>query len=180
MKKISSMAVYCGSSIGNNHLFFEAAENIGKFLANNNIKLIYGGGNLGIMGAVSDVALKNGGEVMGVITSHLINKEKINEDLTDIHIVDSMSERKNKMFNAADAFLILPGGIGTLEEFFEILSWKQLKIHSKDILIYNVNNYWDDLNTIINKTIDCKFTHSNIKDDYKIINNINDLTNYIN
>jgi uncharacterized protein (TIGR00730 family) len=110
----------------------------------------------------------------------LINKEKINEDLTDIHIVDSMSERKNKMFNAADAFLILPGGIGTLEEFFEILSWKQLKIHSKDILIYNVNNYWDDLNTIINKTIDCKFTHSNIKDDYKIINNINDLTNYIN
>ena len=73
MKKISSMAVYCGSSVGNNHLFFEAAENIGKFLANNNIKLIYGGGNLGLMGAVSGAVLKNGGEVMGVITSHLIN-----------------------------------------------------------------------------------------------------------
>ena len=140
MKKISSIAVYCGSSAGNNHLYFEEAENIGKFLANNKIKLIYGGGNLGLMGAVSGAALKNGGEVMGVITSHLVNKEKINEDLSDIHIVESMSERKNKMFNAADAFLILPGGIGTLEEFFEILSWKQLKLHSKDILIYNLNN----------------------------------------
>ena len=180
MKKISSIAVYCGSSAGNNHLFFEEAENIGKFLAINKIKLIYGGGNLGLMGAVSGAALKNGGEVMGVITSHLVNKEKINEDLSDIHIVESMSERKNKMFNAADAFLILPGGIGTLEEFFEILSWKQLKLHSKDILIYNLNNYWDELNRIISKTIDCKFSHSNIKDDYKIINNISDLTNYIN
>ena len=130
MKKISSIAVYCGSSAGNNNLFFEEAKNIGKFLAINKIKLIYGGGNLGLMGAVSGAALKNGGEVMGVITSHLVNKEKINEDLSDIHIVESMSERKNKMFNAADAFLILPGGIGTLEEFFEILSWKQLKLLS--------------------------------------------------
>ena len=180
MKKISSIAVYCGSSAGNNHLFFEEAENIGKFLAINKIKLIYGGGNLGLMGAVSGAALKNGGEVMGVITSHLVNKEKINEDLSDIHIVESMSERKNKMFNAADAFLILPGGIGTLEEFFEILSWKQLKLHSKDILIYNLNNYWDELNAIIIKTIDCKFSHSNIKDDYEIINNISDLSSYIN
>ena len=180
MKKISSIAVYCGSSAGNNHLFFEEAENIGKFLAINKIKLIYGGGNLGLMGAVSGAALKNGGEVMGVITSHLVNKEKINEDLSDIHIVESMSERKNKMFNAADAFLILPGGVGTLEEFFEILSWKQLKLHSKDILIYNLNNYWDELNTIISKTIDCKFSHSIIKDDYKIINNISELTIYIN
>jgi len=179
MKKISSMAVYCGSSVGSNHLFFEEAEKIGKFLADNNIKLIYGGGNLGLMGAVSSATLKNGGAVMGVITSHLINKEKINKDLTDIHIVESMSERKNKMFNAADAFLILPGGIGTLEEFFEVLSWKQLKLHSKNIFIYNVNNYWDGLNTIISKTIDCKFSHSNIKEDYKIIDNINDLMNYI-
>ena len=165
MKKISSIAVYCGSSAGNNHLFFEEAENIGKFLAINKIKLIYGGGNLGLMGAVSGAALKNGGEVMGVITSHLVNKEKINDDLSDIHIVESMSERKNKMFNAADAFLILPGGIGTLEEFFEILSWKQLKLHSKDILIYNFNNYEDELNTNRSKTIDCKCSHSNIKDD---------------
>jgi uncharacterized protein (TIGR00730 family) len=91
-----------------------------------------------------------------------------------------MSERKNKMFNEADAFLILPGGIGTLEEFFEILSWKQLKLHKKDIFILNIDNYWDDLNKVIDKTIDCKFTLSNIKDDYKIINSISDLSNYIN
>jgi uncharacterized protein (TIGR00730 family) len=180
MRNISSIAVYCGSSIGNNHTFIEEAEKIGRFLAEHEIKLIYGGGNLGLMGAVSNATLNHGGKVTGVITSHLVNKEKINEDLIDIHIVDTMSERKNKMFNEADAFLILPGGIGTLEEFFEILSWKQLKLHTKEIFIFNIDNYWDDLNKVIDKTIDCKFALSNIKDDYKIINHISDLSNYIN
>ena len=180
MTKISSMAVYCGSSMGNNESFYEEAKKVGRFLAEHKIKLIYGGGNLGLMGAVSNATLNHGGNVTGVITAHLVNKEKINEDLRDIHIVNTMSERKNKMFNEADAFLILPGGIGTLEEFFEILSWKQLKLHKKDIFILNIDNYWDDLAKVIDKTIDCKFALSNIKDDYKIINSISDLSNYIN
>ena len=179
MNNISSIAVFCGSSIGNSQTFLNEAEKIGKFLAKKNIKLVYGGGNLGLMGTVSNSSLKNGGKVIGVITTHLISKEKINVDLSDIHVVDSMSERKNKMYDEADAFLILPGGIGTLEEFFEILSWKQLKLHSKDIFVYNVDGYWDELNVAISKTIDCKFTKPNIKDDYIIIKNINDLSKYI-
>ena len=179
MRSINSIAVYCGSSNGLKSSFFDEAVRLGEFLALNKIKLIYGGGDLGIMGAVSNSVVKNNGEATGVITSYLVDKEMLNKNVENMLVVETMSERKNKMFDKADAFLILPGGIGTLEEFFEVLSWKQLDLHSKEIFIYNFEHYWDELIILINKTIDCKFTNSNIKDDYKVIDNLNDLSKYL-
>ena len=179
MSIIKSIAVYCGSSNGDDKKFFIEAERLGKYLADENIKLVYGGGESGLMGAVSNSIVKNGGSAKGVITKHLINKEMINKNVKDMSVVESMSERKNEMFNSSDAFLIFPGGIGTLEEFFEVLSWKQLNLHSKKIFIYNLNGYWNELADLIKKIIDCKFAGSNIKDDYIVITNLKELSSYL-
>ena len=175
MNKIGSIAVYCGSSNGNND-FIKEAKKLGIFFASKNINLIYGGGDLGLMGAVSNSVIKNGGTAKGVITSHLVTKEKINRNIKDMKIVKTMSERKNEMFENSDAFLVFPGGIGTLEEFFEVLSWKQLHLHSKKIFIYNFRGYWDELINVIDKIIDCKFASSNIKDEYIVVTNLKELS----
>ena len=175
MSRIKSIAVYCGSSNGNNE-FHEEAEKLGIFFANKNINLVYGGGDLGLMGAVSNAVVKNGGKAKGIITTHLVNKEKINRNVKDMKIVETMSERKNEMFDKSDAFLVFPGGIGTLEEFFEVLSWKQLRLHSKKIFIYNFNGYWNELIEVIDKIIDCKFAAPNIKDEYIVVTNLKELS----
>jgi hypothetical protein len=130
---------------------------------------------MGLMGILSNSALDSGGEVYGVITNHLIDIEKRNDSLNNIKVVDSMHERKIEMYNNADAFLIFPGGIGTLEEFFEVYSWKQLHLHNRQIIIYNYKNFWDDLIKLIENIIKKNFADENMKEAYKIINNHNDL-----
>ena len=177
---MKSIAVYCGSSLGTNKIFSESAKEIAELLAYNSVKIIYGGGDSGIMGIISNTAISKGGNVEGVITSHLVNREKKNINISTIKVVATMHERKNLMFNSADGFLILPGGIGTLEEFFEVLSWKQLHIHNKPIILFNIDNYWTHLTALIDKTIDCKFTGENIKDAYLVVNNINELKKVLN
>ena len=142
---MKSIAVYCGSSHGSDPIFAQTAKEIGNLLAVNNIKIIYGGGDAGIMGVVSNSAVINKGQVEGIITNHLVEIEKKNLNISSIQIVETMHERKITMFNKAEGFLILPGGIGTLEEFFEVLSWKQLQIHNKPIILFNINNYWSVL-----------------------------------
>lgn len=142
MKRI---CVFCGSSPGKKKEFTETAINLGKALAKSNISLVYGGASIGIMGQLAKAALENGGEVIGVITKELADMEIAFTEITHLHVVDSMHERKALMAELSDGFIALPGGFGTLEEFFEVLTWTQLGIHSKPCGLLNVSNYFDHL-----------------------------------
>lgn len=142
MKRI---AVYCGSSSGSGDIFKTKAEMMGKALAKNNIELVYGGANVGLMGAVADATLNNGGKAIGVLPHFLAEKELQHKQLTEIHLVDTMHERKSKMADLADGFIALPGGFGTMEELFEVLTWAQLSLHKKPVALLNINGYYDAL-----------------------------------
>ena len=139
------VAVYCGSSPGNNPAFTDAAVETGKELARRGLELVYGGGRVGLMGAVADAVLNEGGRVYGVITAALLDAEVGHTGLTNLEVVASMHERKLRMADLADAFLALPGGFGTWDELFEVITWTQLGIHSKPVAVLNTNGYWDGL-----------------------------------
>ena len=141
--KINSLAVFCGSKNGNNPIYIQHAIELGKLLAKNNITLIYGGGSTGMMGAVADAVMGNSGKVIGIITKKLVDWEHQHQGITDLSIVDDMHIRKQKMYELCDAAVILPGGVGTLDEFFEMVTWNQLSIHDKKIYILNSANFFD-------------------------------------
>jgi uncharacterized protein (TIGR00730 family) len=157
LKQINSVCVYCGSSVRADKIFQEAAYNLGKLLAQHDIVLVYGGGKLGLMGLVADGALENGGKAVGFIPEYLDQFEGAHKGLDELHIVDSMHTRKLKMSERAGAFVILPGGFGTLDEFFEILTWRQLEMHDKPIILVNINGYWDPLIALIKQVVAHKF-----------------------
>lgn len=142
--KIKNICVYSGGryDAGASH-FREAASQVGTLLANQNWGLVYGAGGQGLMGAVAKGVLAKGGRVIGVIPQHIVDQEVPPDDLTELHIVGSMHERKQKMADLGDAFVILPGGFGTIEEAFEILTWRQLGLHDKPIIFMNINGFWD-------------------------------------
>ncbi len=142
MKRI---CIFCGSNNGANPIFLETAEMVGKFLADEKIGLVYGGGRVGLMGKLADTVLENGGQVIGVIPQSLADKEVAHQDLTELHIVNSMHERKALMAEFADGFIALPGGFGTFEELCEIITWAQLGIHSKPCALLNVDGFFDNL-----------------------------------
>lgn len=145
MTRISSVCVYAGSRLGRNPIYRAAAEALGRGLAERKITLVYGGGNVGTMSAMADAALAAGGRVVGVIPRFLEEREIRRSDLTEQHTVATMHERKAKMAELSDAFVVLPGGLGTLDETFEILTWKQLRLHDHPILIADIAGYWSDL-----------------------------------
>lgn len=138
---LSAVAVFCGSRFGNHPAYAEAAEATGRGLAEAGIRLIYGGGKVGLMGVVADAALAAGGAVSGVIPRFLQSREVMHDGVEDLLVTDSMHERKQRMFGAADAFLVLPGGLGTFDETFEILTWRQLRLHDKPILVVDVQGW---------------------------------------
>lgn len=140
-----SICVYCGSSAGNDSSFRQLTYDVGRHLAQNKIRLVYGGGNVGLMGILADSCLENGGEVLGIIPKQLVEWEVAHAGLTELKIVNSMHERKALMESESDAFLALPGGLGTLDELFEILTWKQLKLHSKPISLINSGDFFKPL-----------------------------------
>jgi len=140
-----SAAVFCGSRTGKNKLFAKHAEEVGLLLAEKNVQLIYGGGRNGLMGIVADTVLKNKGKVVGVIPSLLNEKEHQHEFLTALHIVEDMHTRKKMMYELSDAAIILPGGFGTMDELFEIITWNQLNIHDKTIVLLNSDGYYNNL-----------------------------------
>jgi uncharacterized protein (TIGR00730 family) len=142
---ITSLAVFCGSKSGNDPLFEEHARQLGKMLADRKITLIYGGGNKGIMGAVANAALENKGTVTGIIPSILKDREHHHEGITQLIIVDNMHTRKKMLYEKCDAAIILPGGFGTMDEFFEMVTWNQLNIHDKKIFILNTAGFYDHL-----------------------------------
>jgi uncharacterized protein (TIGR00730 family) len=151
MKRI---AVYCGSNKGTRPEYLAAAEQLGALLAREKIELVYGGGMVGLMGAVADAVLKNGGHVIGVIPEKLVIKEVIHEKLPDQRIVKTMHERKALMAELSDAFIALPGGYGTFEEFFEVLAWSQLGWHQKPFGLLNIAGFYDHLIAFLNHTTD--------------------------
>ena len=143
--KLSSVSVFCGSSSGSSPQYAAAARKLGRALAEQRITLVYGGGNVGLMGELADAALAGGGEVIGVIPHGLAVKELAHEGATKMHVVDTMHERKALMADLSDASLALPGGLGTLEEIFEIITWGQLGIHQKPCGFLNAAGYYDQL-----------------------------------
>ncbi len=144
MNKLKRICVYCGSSMGENSVYGEAAENFGKALAESGIGLVYGGATVGLMGRVANGVLENGGEAVGVIPD-CFKGDVVHEELTELLVVDSMHDRKLRMFEMADGFVALPGGMGTIEEMFEVLTWAQLKFHVKPCGLLNVGGYYDAL-----------------------------------
>ena len=151
------IAVFCGSSLGNHIEYINATKKLGKFFAKNSIDVVYGGGNAGLMGVIADTVMDNGGKVYGVIPEKLKDKELAHTDITDLKIVETMHERKAAMAELADAFVVLPGGAGTLEEIFEVWTWAQLGFHDKPCAFFNVNGFYDKLFEMIDHMCDSKF-----------------------
>ena len=161
--KIKSLTIFCSSSNNLDQKFLNLAEEIGNFLGQKKISIIYGGGNTGLMGKVSNVALKQGGKVIGIIPDFLKKGENINYNISQTIIVQTMSERKKILFEKGDAFLILPGGSGTIEEATEVISWKILGLHNKPIIIFNFQNYWQSLFDIYENAKKLNFGNRNLQ-----------------
>ena len=157
---LQSICVYCGASFGELADYRRAAEQVGAALAQRDIRLVYGGGQVGLMGVVADACLDAGGRVTGVIPDFLDKKEIAHPRVDDMHIVSSMHERKLKMAEAADAFIALPGGIGTMEELFEVWTWSQLGRHEKPVGVLNVQGYYDPLLTFLDGMRDNGFVEA--------------------
>jgi uncharacterized protein (TIGR00730 family) len=149
MERLASVCVYCGSGFGGDPAFTEAARTLGTALGREGIGLVYGGGNVGLMGTVAQAALEAGGHVVGIIPDFLKSRERMLDAIQETIVVSDMHTRKRLMFDRADAFVALPGGIGTLEELVEQMTWAQLGQHSKPILLLSVNGFWDPLITLL-------------------------------
>ena len=156
-QRLKSACVFCGSSDAADPAFLDAARTLGKALADARIKLVYGGGGVGLMGAVARAAHQAGGEVLGVIPTFLVGKEQALETVEHI-VVDHMHERNMLMFLRSDSFVILPGGIGTLEEVVELLSWRRLDLHAKPVVFYNPRGFWEPLFALFQHTVDENLT----------------------
>ncbi len=146
---MKSIAVFCGASMSNDSVLNEEAYNFGKIMATKQIQLVYGGAKIGLMGNVASGVLENGGKAIGVIPDFLTSKEVVHTDLSELIITETMHERKLKMHELSDGIVALPGGFGTLEELFEMLTWAQLGLHKKPIGILNINGFYDDLLSFI-------------------------------
>ena len=156
-KGLRRVCVYLGSSVGENPVYRDRARQVGELLATSGIGLVYGGGNVGLMGILADAALGAGGEVIGIITSGLMRREVGHSDLTDLRIVETMHERKALMADLSDGFLALPGGMGTLDELFEILTWAQLGIHTKPCGLLNTEGYFTPLVALLDHMVTERF-----------------------
>jgi hypothetical protein len=174
MKNIS---VFCGSSFGYDEIFKTQAMLLGQALAKRNIRLIYGGANVGLMGAVADGVLNAGGQVTGVLTKFLQDKEIAHKHLTELILVDNMHERKIRMSELCDGVIALPGGYGTIEEFFEMITWGQLGLHKKPTAILNINGFYDSLIVLTKTMVDNGFLKQINKDMLLMSDNIEELLN---
>ncbi len=180
MTKIKSVCVYCGSSARVDQAYKDAAVELGKALAANKWDLVYGGGRVGLMGLVADSALAAGSRVVGIIPQHIQAREIEHTDLTELHIVDSMHIRKQMMVDRGDAFVILAGGLGTLDEFFEILTWKQLGLHDKPVVMVNINGYWTKMIEAIKYIADQKFMREEDLKMFQVVDTVAEVPDALN
>ena len=172
MAIINSLCVFCGSRTGENPAYSAAARLLGQEMAKRKIRLVYGGGRIGLMGIVADAVTQAGGDVIGVIPEFLEQLEVGNHDANELIITDSMHTRKQKMFELSDGFISLPGGLGTLDETFEILTWKQLRQHDKPVVMLNIEGYWNPFFALIEANIGGGFAHPAVTDLYTMINTV--------
>jgi uncharacterized protein (TIGR00730 family) len=173
--EFKSIAVFCGSKSGNNLLYTRHATELGNLLADKNILLIYGGGNKGMMGAVANGVMDKGGQVIGIIPELLLGWEQQHTGISELIVVDDMHKRKRLMYEKCDAAIILPGGFGTLDELFEVLTWNQLSIHDKPIYILNTAGFYDSLIAHVEKMIAEDFLYHSIKDSFTVVANPEDI-----
>ena len=159
-----SIAVFCGSKAGTNPLFVEHAKQLGKLFAQHNITLVYGGGSVGLMGAIADEVMNNGGKAIGIIPEVLVKWEQQHKGITTLHVVPDMHIRKKMMYELSDAAIVLPGGYGTLDEMFEIITWNNLKIHEKKIILLNSAGFYTHLVAHINTMQEQGFLYENWTD----------------
>jgi uncharacterized protein (TIGR00730 family) len=172
MPHIHSVAVFCGSRKGNDPAYSAAALSLGHGLAEAGIRLVYGGGRIGLMGVVADAALEAGGEVLGVIPEFLMRREVAHEGVRDMEITSSMHSRKQRMFEAADAFVTMPGGLGTLDETIEIITWRQLQLHDKPILLCDVAGSAAPLAAVLEAAVVNGFASPDSRDLYEIVDGV--------
>ncbi|MDQ0595367.1 uncharacterized protein (TIGR00730 family) [Chryseobacterium ginsenosidimutans] len=172
---MKSITVFCGSSFGSDDIYKEQATLLGQTLAKQNIQLIYGGANVGLMGAVADGVLNEGGKVIGVLPHFLQSKEITHNNLTELILVETMHERKTKMSELCDGVIVLPGGYGTLEEFFEMITWAQLGLHKKPIAVLNIDGFYDDLIKLVQTMVDKGFLKQINRDMLLISDTIDEL-----
>jgi len=160
MAPINSICVFCGSSSGSREDYSQKARDLGLLFVDKNISLVYGGSNVGLMRVIADTMMEAGGRVIGVMPHNLIEREVAHKGITEFHVVKTMSERKAVMDELSDAFIAMPGGIGTLDEIFEVMSWNQLELISKPAALFNVLGYWDQLLSFLDHTVDQRFVKS--------------------
>jgi uncharacterized protein (TIGR00730 family) len=177
---MNRISVFCGSSFGNDDKYNTQATLLGQTLAKRNIELVYGGAKVGLMGAVADGALSEGGKVIGVLPQFLAQKELAHKGLTELIVVESMHERKTTMNALCDGVIALPGGFGTLEEFFEMLTWAQLGIHKKPVAILNIDGFYDSLCALIQSMVDKGFLKVANQQMLLISDNIDELLDKMN
>lgn len=170
-----AVAVFCGSRNGSDPAFARAADALGRGLAARGIRLVYGGGGIGIMGIVARATLGNGGEVTGVIPRFLMEIELSHPDLSELVVVDDMHTRKRVMFERADAFVVLPGGLGTLDEAMEIITWRQLARHDKPVIALNVSGYWEALRAVVDNVVRHGFADPDASGLFSVVETVEDL-----
>jgi uncharacterized protein (TIGR00730 family) len=173
--RINSVCVFCGSSPGRRPDYTTSARRLGHALAAARKRLVYGGGNVGLMGVLADAALEGGGEVTGVIPRHLVDREVAHSGLSYLRIVDSMHQRKQLMADLSDAFVVLPGGLGTLEEFFEVWTWGQLGLHRKPYGLLNVAGYFDPLLAFLDHSVEERFVSSDHRALLRVADDVDEL-----
>ena len=162
---MKTLCVYCGSNAGNNPVYVEQARVLGRTMAEQGLALVYGGGNVGLMGIVADAVLEHGGEVIGVIPQQLVDWEVAHRGVTRLEVVDSMHTRKQRMFELSDGFIALPGGFGTLDEMFEMLTWRQLGLGKKPCAFLDVQGFWQPLMTMLDTMVRERFLHADQRTD---------------
>ena len=175
MTRISSLCVFCGSKTGDDPAFEAAARRLGELMVERGVRLVFGGGRIGLMGVVADAVLGGGGEAVGVIPEFLKDLEVGNDEVTEQIVTASMHERKNRMFELSDGFVVLPGGLGTLDETLEIVTWKQLRLHSKPIVVLNSGGYWSALQELVRSTIDGGFAHPAVAELFTVVDTPDDV-----
>lgn len=175
MTEITSLGVFCGSRTGNDSAWAEAAERLGEAIAERGIRLVYGGGGIGLMGLLAETALARGGRVVGVIPDFLTKYEIGNPPLSELIVVDSMHERKRRMFELSDGFVVLPGGLGTLDELFEVVTWKQLRLHAKPVVAVNVRGYWEPFRSLVAATVAGGFAHPAISELVTLVDGVEEV-----
>jgi len=175
MASVKRLCVYCGSSSRVDAIYRDASRTLGSILAAAGIELVYGGGRVGLMGILADAVLAGGGRVTGIIPAHLHDAEVGHHGISELLVVGSMHERKRLMFERSDAFVALPGGLGTLDETFEILTWKQLRLHDKPIVIVDVGGYWRKLLALIDQIVDEGFAAPGILGHFQTVERVEDV-----